>query len=126
MGSTLENTLLAEGAIVEASRIVRSVIGIRARIGKGTTVEHSIIMGNDFYQSKDFIESASADKPAMGIGQRCFISNCIIDKNASIGDDVRIVGGDHLPDGDHEYHYVRDGIVIVPKGKVIPNGTAIQ
>ena len=46
-----------------------------------------------------------------------FFSNCIIDKNVSIGDDVRIVGGDHLPDGDHKYHYVRDGIVIVPKEK---------
>jgi len=126
MGTTLENTLLAEGAIVEASRIVRSIIGIRARIGKGTTVDHSIIMGNDSYQSQEFIDGVSAEKPAMGIGQRCYISNCIIDKNVSIGNDVRIVGGDHLPDGDHQYHYVRDGIVIVPKGKKIPNGTAIQ
>lgn len=126
MGTTLENTLVAEGAIVEASRIVRSVVGIRARIGKGTTIERSIIMGNDFYQSKNFIENASGDNPSMGIGRRCYISNCIIDKNVSIGNDVRIVGGDHLPDGDHEYHYVRDGIVIVPKGMVIPNGTSIQ
>ncbi len=126
MGSTMENTLISEGSIVEASRIVRSVVGIRSRIGKGTTVEHSIIMGNDLYQSKEYIANATPEKPAMGIGQRCFISNCIIDKNACIGDDVRIVGGDHLPDGDHQYHYIRDGIVIVPKGKVIPNGTAIQ
>lgn len=125
MGTTLENTLLSEGAIIEASRIVRSVIGIRSRIGKDTTVEHSIVMGNDFYQSKEFIDNVTADNPAKGIGQRCFISNCIIDKNVSIGDDVRIVGGDHLPDGDHKYHYVRDGIVIVPKGKTVPNGVSI-
>lgn len=60
------------------------------------------------------------------IGQRCFISNCIIDKNVSIGDDVHIVGGNHLPDADHEYHHVRDGIVIVPKGKTVPNGISIE
>ncbi len=125
MGTTMEYCLMAEGSIVEASRIVRSVIGIRSRIAKGTTVENSIIMGNDRYQSREFIDNADPEHPAMGIGQRCFISNCIIDKNVCIGNDVRIVGGDHLPDGDHKYHYVRDGICIVKKGTVIPSGTII-
>lgn len=125
MGSTLEHTMVAEGAIVEASRIVRSIVGIRSRIGKGTTIENSIIMGNDNYQSAEDINTSKASKPAMGIGQRCFISNCIIDKNARIGNDVRIVGGTHLTDGDYPLHYVRDGIVIVRKGTVIPDGTSI-
>lgn len=125
MGTTLEFCLMAEGCIIEASRIERSVIGIRSRIGKGTTVERSIIMGNDYFQSKEFIDNASPTKPAMGIGQRCFVSNAIIDKNVSIGNDVRITGGDHLEDGDFEYHFVRDGIVIVKKGTIIPDGTSI-
>ncbi|HCD50910.1 MAG TPA: glucose-1-phosphate adenylyltransferase [Balneolaceae bacterium] len=125
MGTTMEHCLMAEGCIVEASRIVRSVIGIRSRIGKGTTIENSIIMGNDYFQSREFIETSSGERPAMGIGQRCYISNCIIDKNVSIGNDVRIVGGDHLEDSDHKYHYVRDGIIIVKKGTVIPEGTII-
>ena len=125
MGTTMEHTLMAEGSIIEASRIVRSVIGIRSRIGKGTTVENSIIMGNDFYQSREFIDNASPEKPAMGIGQRCYISNCIIDKNVCIGSDVRIVGGGDLPDGDYKYHFVRDGIIIVKKSTTIPNGTII-
>lgn len=125
MGTTMEHCLMAEGCIVEASRIVRSVIGIRSRIGKGTTVENSIIMGNDRFQSREFIDNASSHKPAMGIGQRCYITNCIIDKNVSIGNDVRIVGGEHIPDGDHKYHYMRDGIAIVKKGQIIPDGTII-
>lgn len=125
MGTTLEHALMAEGCIIEASRIVRSVVGIRSRIGKGSTVEYSIIMGNDYFQDRDVIENAAPDQPAMGIGRRCYISNCIIDKNVSIGNDVRIVGGSHLEDGDHEYHYVRDGIVIVKKNTVIPDGTII-
>lgn len=125
MGTTLEHALMAEGCIIEASRIVQSVIGIRSRIGKGSTVEYSIIMGNDIFQDRSVIENAKPDNPAMGIGQRCYISNCIIDKNVAIGNDVRIVGGKHLEDGDHKYHYVRDGIVIVKKGTVIPDGTII-
>lgn len=125
MGTTLEHALMAEGCIIEASRIVRSVVGIRSRIGKGTTIEYSIVMGNDIFQDRSRIENAKPDNPAMGIGQRCYISNCIIDKNVCIGNDVRIVGGKHLEDGDFKYHYVRDGIIIVKKGTVIPDGTII-
>ncbi|MBD3616085.1 MAG: glucose-1-phosphate adenylyltransferase [Gracilimonas sp.] len=125
MGTTLEHALMAEGCIIEASRIVRSVIGIRSRIGKGTTIENSIIMGNDIFQDRSVIENAGSESPAMGIGQRCYISNCIIDRNVAIGNDVRIVGGKHLEDGDHKYHYVRDGIIIVKKKTVIPDGIII-
>ena len=70
-----------------------------------------------------FIDAAAPTEPPMGIGQRCYISNCIIDMNVSIGNDVRIVGGEHLEDGDYPFHYVREGIIIVKKGTVIPDGT---
>jgi len=80
-------------------------------------------MGNDSFQSQEFIDAAAPTEPPMGIGQRCYISNCIIDMNVSIGNDVRIVGGEHLEDGDYPFHYVREGIVIVKKGTVIPDGT---
>ena len=124
-GTTFDHSVLAEGCLIQASRIERSVIGIRSRIGKGTTIEHSIIMGNDFFQSRDDIEKSDAENPPMGIGQRCFISNAIIDKDVKIGDDVRIAGGDHLEDGEYGNYHVVDGIVIVPKGEVIEDGTKI-
>jgi len=125
MGTNLEHSIVAEGCIIEASRIEHSVIGIRSRIGRGTTIEHSIIMGNDYFPSRRDIEKQSPDKPLMGIGQRCYISNAIVDKNTRIGDDVRIVGGRHLEDGKYDKHYVVDGIVIIQKGTVIPNGYSI-
>jgi glucose-1-phosphate adenylyltransferase len=124
-GTTFDHSVLAEGCLIEASRIERSVIGIRSRIGKGTTIEHSIIMGNDFFQSRDDMEKSSNQNPPMGIGQRCFISNAIIDKDVKIGNDVRIAGGDHLEDGDYGNYHVVDGIVIIPKGEVIEDGTKI-
>lgn len=125
-GTTFDHSVLAEGCLIEASRIERSVIGIRSRIGRGSTIEHSIIMGNDFFQSiRELEEEEQQNTPRMGIGKRCFISNAIIDKNCRIADDVRISGGDHLEDGDYGSYHVVDGIVIIPKGSVIEEGTRI-
>jgi glucose-1-phosphate adenylyltransferase len=58
----------------------------------------------------------------MGIGSRCFIKNAILDKNCSVGDDVRINGGRHLDDAETSTYCVRDGIVVIKKGAVIPAG----
>jgi len=124
-GTNLERTLIAEGCIIEASRIERSVIGIRSRIGRGTTVESSIVMGNDHFATDEDFENQNREQPLMGIGRRCFISRAIIDKNVRIGDDVKITGGDHLEDGEYEKHSVVDGIVIIQKGQIIPNGYSI-
>lgn len=121
-GTTMEKALIAEGGIIEASRIQQSVIGIRARIGKGTTIESSIVMGNDYFSTdRDFAEQSS-ERPLMGIGQRCFLSNTIVDKNARIGNDVKIEGGKHLEDGEYENHFVVDGIVVIPKNGLVPDG----
>lgn len=101
-GTTLEKTIIAEGCIINASRIENSVIGIRTRIGSGTTIVSSYIMGIDFYET---IEEIEHDKqhglPSVGIGNRCYVRNAIVDKNCRIGDDARINGGSHLENTDH-------------------------
>jgi len=126
MGTTLEKTVISDGCIIDASRIERSVIGIRTRIGKGTTIECTYIMGSDYYQTLEQLEEArKTGTPVMGVGERCFINNAILDKNCRIGNDVRINGGPHLEDGDYEKYTVRDGIVVIKKAAVIPNGTVI-
>lgn len=122
-GATLERTMIAEGCIILASRIEHSVVGIRTRIGRGTTIVNSYIMGSDFYQTLDDIrESVRRGIPPMGIGERCYIHNAIIDKNCRIGNDVRINGGCNLPDGDHELYTIKEGIVVMKKGAVVPDG----
>lgn len=126
MGTTLEKTVISDGCIIDASRIERSVIGIRTRIGKGSTIECTYIMGSDYYQTLEQLEEArQTGTPIMGVGERCFINNAILDKNCRIGNDVRINGGPHLEDGDYEKYTVRDGIVVIKKSAVIPNGTVI-
>jgi glucose-1-phosphate adenylyltransferase len=125
-GTTLEKTIIAEGCIINASRIENSVIGIRTRIGTGTTIVSSYLMGIDFYETIEEIEQARVNGlPTAGIGNRCYIRNAIVDKNCRIGDDVRINGGPHLENTDHSLYTVKDGIVVVKKGAVLPNGFVI-
>ena len=125
-GTTLEKTIIAEGCIINASRIESSVIGIRTRIGIGTTIVSSYLMGIDYYETIDEIRhDKEHGLPSVGIGDRCYIRNCIVDKNCRIGDDVRINGGPHLENTDHSLYTVKDGIVVVKKGAVIPNGFVI-
>jgi glucose-1-phosphate adenylyltransferase len=125
-GTTLERTIVAEGCIVQASRVERSVLGIRCRIGKGTTIANSYIMGSDHYQTLEEIqEDNNANRPLLGIGDRCYINNAIVDKNCRIGNDVRINGGSNLAEGDYGLYVVKEGIVVIKKGKTIPSGTVI-
>lgn len=121
-GTTLERTVISDGCIIHASRIVHSIIGLRSRIGRGTTVENAYIMGNDFYQELSEIDRHLNDGKVMGIGERCYLNNCIVDKNCFIGNDVRINGGSHLSDTNNDLYGVKDGIVVIKKGAVLPNG----
>jgi len=125
-GTTLEKTVVAEGALVFASRVETSVLGIRTRIGHGTTVVSCYIMGNDYYETlEEMSANASKGIPKIGIGERCYIKNAIIDKNCRIGNDVRINGGAHLENTDHTLYTVKDGIVVVKKGAILPDGFVI-
>jgi glucose-1-phosphate adenylyltransferase len=125
-GTTLEKTVIAEGSIINASRVERSVIGIRARIGHGTTVVNTYIMGSDYFETiGEMAHAREHGIPTVGIGDRCYINNAILDKNCRIGNDVRINGGAHLENTDHSLYTVKDGIIVIKKGAVIPNGFVI-
>ena len=125
-GTTLEKTIIAEGSIINASRIENSVIGVRSRIGHGSTIVSCYIMGNDYYETINEI-SNNKEKgiPQCGIGDRCYIRNTIVDKNCRIGNDVRINGGSHLEPSDHALYTVKDGIVVIKKAAILPDGYVI-
>ena len=127
IGNTLvESSILAEGSIIHASRIANSVIGIRTRIGKDTVILNSYLMGSDYYET--IIEmNYSMEKgiPKLGVGERCHIENAILDKDCRIGNDVSITGGAHLPDSDHALYTVKDGIVVVKKRAIVPDGFVV-
>jgi glucose-1-phosphate adenylyltransferase len=125
-GTTLEKTVIAEGSIINASRMEKCVVGIRSRIGHGSTVINTYIMGSDYYETlTDIAKDKAQGIPLLGIGNRCYINNAIVDKNCRIGDDVRINGGMHLENTDQPLYTIKDGIVVIKKGAIIPNGFVI-
>jgi glucose-1-phosphate adenylyltransferase len=121
--SQIERSILADGCIINDAHIDRSVVGVRSRIQAGAIIRNSLVMGADFYDSPDRLPLPGA--PVMGIGHGTQIDRTIVDKNARIGDGVRI-----SPEGKPDFvdgpdFDIRDGIVIIPKNGVIMSGTVI-
>ncbi|HEU0137294.1 MAG TPA: glucose-1-phosphate adenylyltransferase [Flavobacterium sp.] len=124
--SSFNRSLIAEGCILDSVRIERSVIGIRSRIGKGSTITNSYLMGNDYYQNMGENAAYVSDQvQVIGIGENCEIDNTIVDKNCSIGDNVKLKGGAHLEDQDTNLFTVKDGIIVVKKGAILPDGFTV-
>jgi glucose-1-phosphate adenylyltransferase len=121
-------SMISEGCVIKSCRIHHSVIGIRTRIESGCMIKNSLLMGADYYQS-DFERDGSCDRASspLGIGANSKIQNAIIDKNACIGCNVKILNKDHVQEADREEDgfYIRNGIVVVLKDATLPDGTII-
>ncbi len=125
-GCLIRRSLIADGCIILATRIENSVIGIRSKIGIGCEIENSYIMGADYFELREPDgPPIDANVPRLGIGDDCYIRNAIIDKNARIGPGCRIVNERGLKEYDGEGYAIRDGLVVVEKNAVIPEGTVI-
>mgnify|MGYP003923538159 CR=1 FL=1 len=123
-GTTLVKAVIAEGGIIHAERIERSVIGIRSRIGQGSVITNTYMMGSDYYESLEQVERNNIEI-LLGVGERCHINNCIIDKNCRIGDDVTI-DGKNMQDCETDTYVVKEGIVVLKKDAVIHKGEVIK
>lgn len=122
----ITNSIISDGCIINQSVIDHSVIGIRSRIESGTRVSDSLVMGADYYQTIEELEADLArGVPRIGIGAGTIIRRAIIDKNARIGGNVRILNESGTENGDGDNYSIRDGIVVVPKDAIIPEGTVI-
>jgi glucose-1-phosphate adenylyltransferase len=125
-GCTLQRTLVSEGCILLGASIERSVVGIRSRVGPGTTIRSSLVLGADDYESLEEMDRARAKGlPLLGIGDGCVIERTIVDKNARVGHGVRIVNTAGVQEADGDGWFIRDGVVIVPKNGVVRDGTVI-
>ncbi len=124
-GNTLlKGSVISEGCIINAREIERCIIGNRARIGEGTVMKNCISFGNDYYETLEEIIAAK-DGILMAIGKNGHFENCIIDKDVRIGDNVIIRGSKNMPDIETPQYCIKDGIVILKKGAVIPDNTTI-
>jgi glucose-1-phosphate adenylyltransferase len=116
--SQIDKTILAEGCLINGAKIENSVIGLRSIVREGSLIKKSVFMGNDFYEHKKHAVG-------IGVGKKCRIENCIVDKNVRIGDNVIIENKDRLREADGDNYYIREGLVIIPKAAIIKDGTHI-
>jgi glucose-1-phosphate adenylyltransferase len=125
-GAEISHADISDGCIIDRCKISQSIVGIRSRIEEGCEVHRTILLGCDFYESESSIRQYEArGLPRVGVGKNTRIENAIVDKNARIGENCRISPAGKPESVDHPLYYVRDGIVIIPKGGLIPHGTVI-
>jgi glucose-1-phosphate adenylyltransferase len=126
--SDINNSMVSEGCILNGVTARNSILGLRSRIDKGSKIEDSIIMGADYFESIEDIQSnIERQTPHVGIGENTIIRRAIIDKNVRIGNNVQLINKDSIENKDDENgsYYIRDRIVIIPKNSIIHDGTII-
>jgi glucose-1-phosphate adenylyltransferase len=122
----ISRAIISDGCVIVDAQIDHAVIGIRSRIEAGSTLQDVILMGLDDYETDDEIHAAQAKGlPPLGVGRNTYIERAIIDKDARIGDNVHISPQGKPENYDGDNYYIRDGIVVVPKGGVIRHGTVL-
>lgn len=117
---TLDASIIAEGCHLDSCDIHESVIGIRTQIQPGTKVTRSVLLGADYYE-----EEHAADQIPLGIGRDVVLDRVIVDKNARVGNGVRLVNTRQVDEADGEGYHIRNGIIIVAKGARIPDGMTL-
>jgi glucose-1-phosphate adenylyltransferase len=123
---TIHNALISEGCILQGADIDRAVIGIRSRIGRNVRIRNSLLIGADSYETLDEIRATEARGiPPVGVGSDSIVEGAIIDKNARIGRGVRIVNQARIKEKDGDGYFIREGIVVVPKDGILPDGAVI-
>lgn len=124
--SSIRSSILSEGSIIDDSEIDTSIIGIRSLISSQSRIYQSILMGADYYGTEEQKnQDSERGIPDVGIGRHCLIQGAIVDKNARIGERSTIANAEHKEHFDGDNYYIRDGIVVIPKGGVIMPGTVI-
>jgi len=121
---TVRDAIIAEGCDIDRCAIEQSVIGIRSNIRSGTRITRSVLLGADFYESDDEAP-ARGNRPRLGIGRDVVLDRVIVDKNARIGDGVRLTNAAGVQEANGSGYYIRGGIVIVPKDGVIEEATVV-
>jgi glucose-1-phosphate adenylyltransferase len=129
-GADIRQAIVSDGCIVTDARIEKCVLGIRSIVNSGADLRDAVIMGADYYESDPRAEVIlkalpGGAGPGLGIGRNCVVKRAIIDKNVRIGDGVVITpeGKPENMDDPQGRFYIRDGVVVVPKGAVIPSGS---
>jgi glucose-1-phosphate adenylyltransferase len=125
-GCCLRDTLVAGGCCLCQVDTEEAIIGVRSQVGLGTRIRQSVLLGADYYETEEEQRAnRRLGRPDVGIGEGCTIEGAIVDKNARIGDGVTVRSHQGEPDAETDRYVVRDGVVVIPKNTVIPDGMVI-
>ena len=128
VNSEIGDAMVVEGSTVTGAKIENSIVGIRGRVRRGANLKDVIFMGSDFYEGErqlNISQNGADDLPTLGVGRNCRIERCIIDKNVRIGENVTIKAHPEVEEFRGKYHWIVDGITVIPKGTIIPPGTEL-
>jgi glucose-1-phosphate adenylyltransferase len=117
----VRDSIVADGCYLDRCEVDHSVIGIRSHVHAGARITRSVLLGADFYEDGQ----PHAGVPDLGIGRGVVLDRVIVDKNARIGDGVRLVNEKQIEEADGDGYYIRGGIIVVPKGAVIRPGVVV-
>lgn len=120
----IRDVIIAEGCYVAQATVEDSIVGIRTNIQHGATIRRSVLLGADYYEADDNVP-ARGDAPRLGIGRNVVLDKVIVDKNARIGDGVRLVNETGVQEADGDGYYIRNGVIIVPKDGIVRAGTVV-
>ena len=126
-GARLKQCLISDGCVVQAgANLERCVIGVRSRIGHNATLRDMVMIGADRFET-DAERAANRTRgiPDLVVGDDVVIERAILDKDCRIGRNVRIVNRRGVQDDEGDNFVIRDGIVVIPRGTVVPDGTVI-
>jgi glucose-1-phosphate adenylyltransferase len=124
--SIISSSLIADGCLIESAVIENSLIGLRSIIRNNVTIKNTYVMGADYYETEDVMQAhRTRGIPEIGIGEGAYIENAIIDKNARVGRDVSIRNREERVNYDDGKVVIREGIVVVPRGGLLPDGYSI-
>jgi glucose-1-phosphate adenylyltransferase len=118
----VDSAIVCDGCSLESCTVRTSVVGIRTMIRRGATITRSVLLGADLYEES---EDGRVAGPRLGIGRDVVLDRVVVDKNARIGDGARLTNAEGIDRADGDSHYIRDGIIIVPKGATVPAGTIV-
>jgi glucose-1-phosphate adenylyltransferase len=126
-GVTLSQCLVSDGCLIQpGSRMDRCVIGVRSQIGRDVVMRDTVLIGADRYESEaEKAANRARAIPNLGVGDHCVIEGAILDKDCRVGHNVRIRAHHNTPDVETDTYVIRDGIVAIPRGTVVPDGTVI-
>jgi glucose-1-phosphate adenylyltransferase len=119
---SVRNVTLAEGCYLDRCSVEESIVGIRTTIQPGAAIRRSVLLGADFYEADDEAREGEG-RPPLGIGRDAVLERVIVDKNARIGDGVRLVNEGLVREFDGDGFFIRNGVIVIPKNGVIKPGT---